>query len=350
MTEKIDLKSLRFDELKSFCTENGLPAFRAKQIFAWISRGVTSFDEMTDLSKDLRAVLSEKCFLSGFKIAKKLVSELDGTIKYLIKLDDNQHIECVVMNYHHGNSLCMSTQVGCAMGCAFCASTKNGLVRNLTAGEMLDEFIFISKDLGSRLSTVVLMGIGEPLHNFDNLIRFLDNVNDERGVNLSHRHITVSTCGIVPRIRELADKNTQINLAISLHAARDDKRREIMPIAKRYSLSELMEACVYYEGVTGRRITFEYTLIAGVNDTKADGDDIIKLLSPLKNKHVNLISVNPIDDSGKFTRVDNGAIEKFAEYLNKKNINATVRRSMGGDISGSCGQLRNLEAEGSECL
>ena len=345
MTDRIDLKSLRYDEIENLCKENGLPRFRAKQIFSWISRGVTSFDEMTDLSKDIRALLSEKCYLSDFKIAKKLVSALDGTVKYLIELTDGQHIECVVMDYHHGLSLCMSTQVGCAMGCAFCASTKNGLVRNLTAGEMLDEFVFISKDLGKRLSTIVLMGIGEPLHNFDNLTRFLDNINNEKGVNLSHRHITVSTCGIVPKIYELADRKYQINLALSLHAATDEKRKAIMPIAKRYSLKELTDACVYYENATGRRITFEYTLIAGVNDKKSDADDIVKLLSPLKNRHVNLISVNPIDDSGRFSKVASGAIDKFASYLKEKNVNATVRRSMGSDISGSCGQLRN-EQEG----
>ena len=341
MTDRIDLKSLRYDEIENLCRENGLPRFRAKQIFSWISRGVTSFDEMTDLSKDIRALLSEKCYLTDFRIEKKLVSSLDGTVKYLIELTDGQHIECVVMNYHHGQSLCMSTQVGCAMGCAFCASTKNGLIRNLTAGEMLDEFVFISKDLGQRLSTIVLMGIGEPLHNFDNLIRFLDNINDERGVNLSHRHITLSTCGIVPKIKELADKKYQINLALSLHAATDEKRKEIMPIAKRYSLKEIIDACVYYENSTGRRITFEYTLISGVNDKKSDADNIVKLLMPLKNAHVNLISVNPIDDSGNFLKVDAASIERFAAYLKEKKVNATVRRSMGADISGSCGQLRN---------
>lgn len=348
MTDKIDLKSLSFEELASCCKEWGLPAFRAGQIFSWIAKGINSVDEMTDLSKPLRATLTEKCYISTAEIAKKLVSQLDGTIKYLVQLNDKQYIECVVMSYNHGYSLCMSTQVGCAMGCAFCASTKNGLVRNLTAGEMADEYIFISKDLGQRISTVVLMGIGEPLHNYDNVCRFLDNITDERGVNLSLRHVTLSTCGLVPQIKALADRKYQLNLAISLHNASDGARQKIMPIAKRYSLQELMDACVYYEAQTGRRITFEYTLIKGENDSKEDARRLVHLLKPLKNKHVNLISVNPIDQSGKFLKLADRDVEEFAKYLNSLGLNATVRRSMGGDISGSCGQLRNTQDKGSE--
>ena len=345
----VDLKSLTFEELSLFCKENGLPAFRAKQIFKWISRGVTSFDEMTDLSKPLREQLSAISYLSGFKIAKKLVSKLDETTKYLIELQDKQHIECVVMKYRHGASLCMSTQVGCAMGCSFCASTKGGLKRHLTAGEMLDQYTLISKDIGERISTVVLMGIGEPLHNFKNVCAFLKNINDERGVNLSHRHITLSTCGLTDKMDELADMGLQINLAVSLHAATDEQRKAIMPIAKKYSLDSLIKSCVNYEEKTGRRITFEYTLIGGVNDSKEDINNLSKLLAPLKNKHVNIISVNPIEGS-KYERLQNEAVEKFAKSLELKKINATVRRSLGSDIAGSCGQLRYSEEKGGTSL
>ncbi len=345
----VDLKSLTFEELSLLCRENDLPAFRAKQIFKWISRGVTSFEEMTDLPLALREQFSQKTYLSEFKIAKKLVSRLDGTTKYLVKLQDGQHIECVLMKYRHGYSLCMSTQVGCAMGCSFCASTKGGLKRNLTAGELLDQYTLISKDIGERISTVVLMGIGEPLHNFKNLCVFLKNINDERGVNLSHRHITLSTCGLCDRIDELAQMGLQINLAISLHAATDKQRQEIMPIAKRYSLDELIKSCINYEEKTGRRITFEYTLIGGVNDSQRDIDNLSRLLQPLKNKHVNIISVNPIEGSS-FTRLQDRAVERFAKSLEAKNINATVRRSMGSDISGSCGQLRYSEEKGGNSL
>ncbi len=344
-----DIKSLTFNELEEFCKSNGLPSFRARQIFKWISRGVTSFNEMTDLSLALREQLSEISYLSAFKIVKKLVSQLDGTTKYLIKLQDRQHIECVVMKYHYGYSLCMSTQVGCAMGCSFCASTKGGLKRNLTAGEMLDEYTIISKDIGERISNVVLMGIGEPLHNFKNLCVFLENINSEKGVNLSMRHITLSTCGLTEKLDELAKRDWPINIAISLHAATDSQRREIMPIAKRYSLDQLIKSCVNYEKATSRRITFEYTLIGGVNDSDRDVANLVKLLAPLKNKHINIISVNPIEGSD-YVRLQQKAVESFAKKLNDKKINATVRRSLGSDISGSCGQLRYNEEKGGDSL
>lgn len=333
-----DLRSLTFEELSEFIAELKEPKFRAKQIFEWLSKGVCDFDEMTNLSKATREKLRDKSYISKLEIERKLVSKIDGTTKYLFKLDDGNCIETVVMRYNYGLSVCISSQVGCRMGCAFCASTIGGKVRDLTAGEILNQVIFAQKDLGERISNIVMMGIGEPFDNFDNVVKFLKNVNNPDGLNIGYRHISISTCGIIPKIEELGSMKIPINLCISLHAPNNRIRDEIMPVNKKYRIEELIGACREYIKKTTRRITFEYSLIKGVNDREEDAKELVNLLSGMLC-HVNLIPVNRVEESG-FEHGDKGSILSFCEYLNKRKINATVRRELGSDINASCGQLR----------
>lgn len=337
---KTDIKSLSLDELKNEMNILTLPPFRAGQIYKWLHKvGVCSFDEMTDLSKDLRAQLSERYFISSCTIEEKYVSSLDGTVKYLFKLCDGEYIESVIMKYKYGYTICVSSQVGCKMGCTFCASTLAGFKRNLSAGEIESQLHSAQKDLDIKISHIVLMGIGEPLDNFDNVIKFLYNVNNESGLNVSMRNITLSTCGIVPKIYELARLNLQLTLTVSLHAPNDEIRSKTMPIDRKYNIDELLKACADYAELTGRRVSFEYTLIKGVNDRERDA---LELSSRLRGtlSHVNLIPVNDVEERGN-VRSDKENILKFQNILKKHGINATIRRTLGSDIDASCGQLRH---------
>ena len=334
----IDLKDLEYGELCDFLTGLGEAKFRAKQIFSWLSKGVVSFDEMTDISKELREKLEKSAHISRLEIEKKLVSKIDKTTKYLFRLEDGNCIESVVMYYKHGVTICVSSQVGCRMGCRFCASTIGGRVRNLTSGEILNQIIFAEKDLGERISNIVIMGIGEPLDNFSNIIKFLHNANNPNGLNIGYRHISLSTCGVVPKIYELAEQNLPITLSISLHAPDDSIRDSIMPINHKYKIEELIKACKEYLKRTKRRISFEYALISGVNDTAENADELSRLLSGMLC-HVNIIPVNSIKER-EYVSGDKENIRKFCERLLKNGINATVRRELGRDINASCGQLR----------
>ena len=336
---RIDIKSMTIDELEELLVSMGDKKFRGKQIFSWLhEKLVVSFDDMTNLSKPLREKLEEKCRITALKAETVQVSKIDGTSKFLFELYDGNLIESVFMKYHHGNSVCISSQVGCKMGCRFCASTLNGCVRNLSPSEMLDQIYRISRDTNERVSNVVIMGSGEPMDNYDNVIKFIELLNSERGLNISQRNITVSTCGIVPKIKELADLKLQITLAISLHAPNDELRKTMMPIANKYSIAEIMDACRYYLDKTGRRISFEYSLVKGVNDTKECANELIELVKGL-NCHINLIPVNPIKERD-YEQSEKNSIKNFKDMLERKGINATVRREMGRDIDGACGQLR----------
>ena len=334
----IDLKDFEFDELTEFLVQNGEKKFRAAQIFSWLHKGITSYDEMTDISKATRDKLNEISYVSTLKIREKYVSKLDGTVKYLFELPDGNCIESVVMRYHHGLTICISSQVGCRMGCKFCASTIGGLYRNLTSGEILNQVIFAQKDLGERISNIVMMGIGEPLDNYDNVIKFLHNVNHEKGINIGFRHITISTCGVVPKIYDLAKEHLPITLTISLHAPNDAIRDTIMPVNHKYKISELLKACEEYTNETNRRLSFEYSLIHGVNDSLENAEELAKRLKKL-HAHVNLIPVNKVEERD-FRKGSAKDIRLFQEKLTELGINATVRRELGADISASCGQLR----------
>lgn len=339
MTEKKNLKSYTYNELEALVrNELGEPSFRAKQIFEWLYRGADSFDEMSNLSKSLRERLDAAYTAGNLKIEQKFVSRIDETRRYLLKLEDGNYIESVLMKYHHGYTICVSSQVGCAMGCRFCASTRNGKARNLSAGEIIGQVMTVQKDLGERISNIVMMGIGEPLDNYDEVLKFLEIVNHPSGLNIGHRHITLSTCGLVPKIKDLADRQLQITLSVSLHAADDETRSEIMPVNRRYSISQLMEVCRYYIKKTNRRISFEYTLISGVNDNSAEAEKLLKLLHGMLC-HVNLIPVNPVKETG-FKQGSRAKIEEFQRILESGGISATIRREMGADISAACGQLR----------
>ena len=343
INEKADLYSMTLAELSDFLKSQGEAAFRAKQIASWLALG-TPVSEMSNLSKDLRRNLEEKTVDTLPKVKEKLVSKIDGTVKYLFELYDGAVIESVFMRYKHGNTLCISSQVGCFMGCKFCASTIGGKERDLLPSEMLGQVIAASKDTGERVSNIVMMGIGEPLDNYDNVIRFLELVNREDGLNIGYRHISLSTCGIVPKIKELAGESFPITLSISLHASNDKKRSEIMPINNKWKISELLDACVYYYGKTGRRISFEYTLIAGKNDTVADANELAELLVAAFKKsgapiHVNLIRVNPVTETG-FSEGSTESANEFAKQLERHGIVATVRRRLGRDVNAACGQLR----------
>ena len=329
-----------FKELTAYVTDVlGEKPFRARQIYEWIHvKLVSGFDEMTNLSKSLREKLEKNCYLAMPEIARRLVSKIDGTRKYLFRLSDGNIIESVLMKYKHGNSVCVSSQVGCRMGCRFCASTLDGLERNMTPSEMLNEVYMIQKDLGERISNVVIMGSGEPLDNYDNVLRFIKMLSDENGLNISQRNITLSTCGIVPRIYDLAKEELQITLAISLHAVNDQRRRELMPVANTWSIDEILKACREYYGHNNRRLTFEYSLVKGVNDSSEDAAALARLLHGL-NAHVNLIPVNPIKERD-FRQSDNSAVMNFKNKLEKYGENVTIRREMGRDIQAACGQLR----------
>ena len=337
--EQIEIKSLSLAQLKNIVTEMGEKAFRAKQIYEWLhQKQAESFDEMSNLSAALREKLKERCVLTTLKMLEVQTSKIDGTQKYLFALPDGNVVESVLMKYKHGNSVCISSQVGCKMGCRFCASTIGGWTRNLLPSEMLEQIYRIQKLSGERVSNVVVMGTGEPLDNYDNLLQFIRLLTDENGLHISQRNVTVSTCGIVPKMYELAEENLQITLAISLHASNQAKRAELMPIANKYSINEVLEACRNYFEKTGRRLTFEYSLVGGKNDTKEDAEELARLIKGL-NCHVNLIPVNPIKERD-YVQSDKKVIENFKNKLEKYQINVTIRREMGRDIDGACGQLR----------
>jgi len=346
--EQLDIKSLTQEQLTQEILNMGEKKFRAGQLYEWMHRSLArSFDEMTNLSKQLRERLKETCLYVSLKAVRVQESALDGTQKFLFELHDGNVVESVLMRYKHGNSVCISSQVGCRMGCRFCASTLDGLERNLLPSEMLDQIYAIQMLTGERVSHVVVMGTGEPLDNYDNLIRFLKLLTSEAGLNLSMRNITVSTCGIVPNMKRLADERLALTLALSLHATTDEKRKRLMPIANSYSIRELMDACRYYFDKTGRRITFEYSMVAGVNDTEEDLRQLTELAGGL-NCHVNLIPVNPIKERD-FVQPDMGYVKVFKNKLEKNGINVTIRREMGRDIDGACGQLRRRhKKEGKE--
>ncbi len=333
-----NFRDLTFDELENLIISLGEPKFRATQIFSWLHKGVRSFDEMTNVSKALREKLSQDYYISSPKIVKKLESSIDNTKKYLFSLHDGNMVESVVMYYNHGITICISSQVGCAMGCKFCASTIGGLVRSLTPGEIIDQIIFASLDIGERISNVVMMGIGEPLANFDNVVKFLNIVNDERGLNIGYRHISLSTCGIVPGIYDLAKLDIPITLSISLHASDDEGRSSIMPVNNTYNIASLLDACRAYQKVTGRRISFEYAIIKGVNDTDNHANKLAGLLKGMLC-HINIIPVNKVEENS-FEKPDTARIKAFVKQIEKHGIAATVRRKLGSDINASCGQLR----------
>lgn len=333
----LDIKSMNIDELQAFCKEQGLPGFRGKQLYEWMHKKlVRSVDEMTNIPKEIREKIRGD--FVALQVAERYVSRLDGTNKFLFVLPDGNVVESVLMKYQHGNSVCISSQVGCRMGCRFCASTIGGLTRNLRASEMLDQIYAIQAVTGERVSHIVVMGTGEPFDNYDNLIRFLRLVSDENGLHVSQRNITVSSCGIVPRIYDFADAGLAVTLAISLHAPTDSERQELMPIANKYSIKEIMDAVGYYFEKTKRRITFEYSLVAGENDSEAQALKLAKLLSGM-SCHVNLIPVNPIKER-KYRKSDKKFVDNFKFVLEKNFINVTIRRGMGRDINAACGQLR----------
>ena len=338
---------MRYDEILREMELIGEKPFRGKQIYQWMhEKLVESFDGMSNLSKSLREKLESSYLCEALTPAEVLTSKIDGTQKYLFRLTDGNVIESVLMRYRHGNSVCISSQVGCKMGCRFCASTIGGWTRNLLASEMLDQIYRIQAVTGERVSNVVVMGTGEPLDNYDNLLRFIHILTGEGGLNVSQRNLTVSTCGLVPRIYELAEEKLQMTLALSLHAPNDEKRRELMPIAQRYSMDEVLEACRNYFEKTGRRITFEYSLVAGVNDSDEDAKELAGHIHNL-NCHVNLIPVNPIKERS-YVRSTRQAVENFKIKLEKCGINVTIRREMGSDIDGACGQLRKSYMEKTE--
>lgn len=334
-----DIKSMNLEELSAFLKEMGQPAFRAKQVFQWLHRGVRSFDEMTNLSKALREQLAQSCLLAPPTVERKQVSALDGTIKYLWRLHDGNCIETVLMRYKHGNTVCISSQVGCRMGCAFCASTIAGKARDLTPAEMLDQVLFTQIDSGAPISNIVLMGIGEPLDNFDTVMRFLELVNHPDGMNIGMRHISLSTCGLVDRIDELAKRQLQLTLSVSLHAPDDETRSKIMPVNKSVGVKRLFASCRRYFEQTGRRISYEYAMIDGVNDTDWQAD---LLASHLKGTpgHVNLIPLNEVKES---PLRPSRRVAAFQKRLESQGVTVTVRRKLGGDIDASCGQLRRKQ-------
>ena len=342
---KTDIKSLPLEQLEQWAVEYGEKKFRAKQLYQWMHvKLVDDPEQMSNLSAAFRQKIRENCTFTVLKQVTMQESALDGTRKYLFELEDHNMVESVLMRYKHGNSVCISSQVGCRMGCRFCASTLDGLVRNLTPAEMLEQIYRISADTGERVSNVVVMGTGEPLDNYDNFLKFIHMVSDEHGLNISQRNITASTCGIVPNIRRLAEEKLQITLALSLHGSNQEKRRSLMPVANKYELHEVLEACDYYFEKTGRRITFEYSLVHGVNDTPEDAKELMGILKD-RNCHLNLIPVNPIKERN-YEKPDKKSAENFKNKLEKNGINVTIRREMGSDIDGACGQLRRKTMQG----
>ena len=334
----MNLKSMTLPELFAFLKELGQPAFRAKQVYTWLHKGVRSYEEMTNIPQVLRLLLAEKAPICPPQVVRKQESQKDGTIKYLWKLSDGNCVETVLMRYHYGNTVCISTEVGCRMGCAFCASTLGGLVRKLEPFEMLDQVLFTQVDSGLPISHIVLMGIGEPLDNFENVLRFLELVNSEDVMNISMRHISLSTCGLVPKIDELAKRKLQLTLSVSLHAPNDEIRNQIMPVNKAYPTEELLAACRRYYAETSRRISFEYAMIDGVNDTEAAAKELLRRMKGL-SAHFNLIPLNHVEES-PLKPSAKSAVAKFQKILEDGGIPATVRRTLGGDIDASCGQLR----------
>ena len=334
----MNIKSMTLPEVTAALKELGQPAFRGKQVYTWLHKGVRSYEEMTNLSKNLREELAAKYPIQAPKVVRKQESQKDGTIKYLWQLSDGNCVETVLMRYHYGNTVCISTEVGCRMGCAFCASTIGGLVRQLEPYEMLDEVLFTQVDSGLPISHIVLMGIGEPLDNFDNVMRFLELVNSEEGMNISMRHISLSTCGLVPKIDELAKRKLQLSLAISLHGPNNEIRNKIMPVNKAYDIDTLLSACRRYYDATSRRIHFEYAMIDGVNDGEAHAKELLKRLKGLP-AHVNMIPLNHVEES-PLKPSSKAAVAKFQKILEDGGVTATVRRTLGSDIDASCGQLR----------
>ena len=334
----VNLKSMTLPELSAVLKELGQPGFRAKQVYTWLHKGVREYSEMTNLPQNLRQQLEERYPICAPMVVRKQESQKDGTIKYLWRLSDGNCVETVLMRYHYGNTVCISTEVGCRMGCAFCASTLGGLVRKLEPFEMLDQVLFTQVDSGLPVSHIVLMGIGEPLDNYDNVMRFLELVNSPEGMNISMRHISLSTCGLVPKIRELAKKKLQLTLSVSLHAPNDETRNTIMPVNKAYNTEELLQACRDYYAETGRRISFEYAMINGVNDTEADARLLLKRLKGLP-AHMNLIPLNHVEES-PLKPSSRAAVMRFQQILEEGGVPATVRRTLGSDIDASCGQLR----------
>ena len=335
---QLDLKSMTLSELQALFRQWEEPAFRAKQVYIWMHRGVKSFDEMTNLPKTLRQKLDMQCRLSVPEVERKQCSRQDGTIKYLWRLQDGNCVETVLMRYHHGNTVCISSQVGCRMGCQFCASTLGGLVRNLTPAEMLDQVLFTQVESGLPISNIVLMGIGEPLDNFDNVLRFLELVNSPDGMNIGMRHISLSTCGLVEKIDKLAEHRLQLTLSVSLHAPDDETRAGMMPVDRKWPVDTLLAACERYFAKTGRRVSFEYAMVSGVNDTEQHA---VRLAAKLRGtgSHVNLIPLNRVEERS-YVPSTHSAVTRFQKQLEDAGITVTVRRSLGGDIDASCGQLR----------
>jgi len=344
MRMKKDIRAYEYEELKKEMEHLGEKPFRAKQVYEWLHVKLADrFDEMTNLSVKLREKLAEEYDIFPVEMAERQQSKLDGTNKFLFRLHDGNMVESVLMRYKHGNSVCISSQAGCRMGCAFCASTIGGLKRNLSASEMLGQIYQIQKIIGERVSNIVIMGTGEPLDNYDNFLKFIHILTDEHGLNISQRNVTVSTCGIVPRILELAEEHLQITLALSLHGSTQEKRRKLMPVANKYELGEVLSACDTYFEKTGRRVTFEYSLVHQVNDTDEDARELSALLAP-RNCHLNLIPVNPVKERS-FQRPSRKSALNFKNKLEKSGINVTIRREMGSDIDGACGQLRRRYEE-----
>jgi len=342
--DKKDIRSYDFEELKREMEAIGEKAFRTKQIYEWLHvKLVDSFEEMTNLSKNLRDKLDQEYRIPMVRMLERQVSQIDGTNKFLFELEDGHVVESVLMKYKHGNSVCISSQVGCRMGCKFCASTIGGLERNLLPSEMLGEIYQIQKISGERVSNIVVMGSGEPLDNYDNFVKFVRLLSDDKGLNISQRNITISTCGIVPNMKRLAGEGLQITLALSLHGSTQEKRKVLMPIAYKYELPDVLDACDYYFEKTGRRITFEYSLVHGVNDRDEDANELIDILKH-RNCHINLIPVNPIKERS-FEKPSRKSAENFKNKLEKNGINVTIRREMGSDIDGACGQLRRRYVE-----
>ncbi len=339
-----DIRSMTQQEITDMLRSLGEPAFRGRQLFSWLQKGAESFDEMTNLSKPLREKLRETCLLTPPVVARKQTSKLDGTVKYLWELADGNCIESVLMQYHHGNTVCISSQVGCRMGCRFCASTQAGRVRNLEAGEICSEIYTAQKDIGERISHIVLMGIGEPLDNFDEVMRFLENISSPEGVNIGMRNISLSTCGLVPKIDLLAEKKLQLTLSVSLHAPNNEIRSGMMPVNDAYPVEVLMQAVRRYQDTTGRRVSFEYSMVRGVNDSDACAKQLADLIRGM-GAHVNLIPINPVDGS-PYSATDAANVRRFQQKLESLGVNATVRRRLGSEISAACGQLRRDEMNG----
>ena len=340
----MNLKSLTLPEMAAEFQKLGQPGFRAKQVFTWLHKGARSYDEMTNLPKALRELRSKEYPICPPKVVRKQESKRDGTIKYLWQLSDGNCVETVLMRYHYGNTVCISTEVGCRMGCAFCASTLGGLVRRLEPQEMLDQVLFTQVDSGLPVSHIVLMGIAEPLDNFDNVMRFLELVNSPQGMNISMRHVSLSTCGLVPKIDELAKRKLQLTLSVSLHAPNDEVRNKIMPVNRAYPSEELLQACRRYYAETSRRISFEYAMIDGVNDSEEDARELLRRLKGLP-AHFNLIPLNHVEES-PLKPSSKAAVARFQKILEEGGIPATVRRTLGGDIDASCGQLRRKYNKG----